>query len=117
MLSEAQAQYYRTAGDRASKDSYLDMYQKAVNAFDKMEFKPKKALLAQILGKEPTNEQLNDATLRDKMIHFLAMQYAEMEQIPAIYMAKIDQAKTRAAPPDPVSDARIMQFGNTLIGS
>ena len=85
-----------------------------------MEFKQKKALLTQILGKEPTREELSDSALQDKMIQLLAMQYAEMEQISAKTLANLspDQtARNRATPRNPVSDARLMQYGNSLIGT
>ena len=119
-LSEAQAQYYLSAGDRASKDSYLDMYRRAATDVKEMGFDKKKVLLTQILGREPTREELSDPALQDKMIQLLAMQYAEMEQISAKTLANLspDQtARNRATPRNPVSDARLMQYGNSLIGT
>jgi len=115
-LSSAQAEFYRSGGKGASKDTYLDMLRKAQTDVEGMDFLKKKALLTQMLGKEPTGEQLNDPRLKDALVNFVAKQYAQYDQIRARDVAGsiTQKASNSATTKNPVEAARIAQTLNSM---
>jgi hypothetical protein len=117
-LSSAQAEFYRSGQKGASKDSLLDMLQKAKKDVEDMGFSQKKALLAQMLGKEATREQLNDPRFTDALVNFVARQYAQYDQISARDLANspFQSSGNRGTGNNTVDKVRFVQQHNRLIG-